>query len=78
VPPAALERIFDRFARADDARNRAVGGVGLGLAIAAAIATAHGGHCTVIAQERGALFRLLLPHFTPLRRSAAALAVPAS
>ena len=78
VPPAALDRIFDRFARADDARNRAVGGVGLGLAIAAAIATAHGGHCTVVAQERGALFRLLLPHFTPVRRSAAALAVPGS
>ena len=74
VPAEARERIFDRFARADDARNRTVGGVGLGLAIVVAIVTAHGGRCTVEAQERGALFRLLLPDFTPARRSAVALA----
>jgi signal transduction histidine kinase len=78
VPPEARERIFDRFARADDARNRTVGGVGLGLAIVAAIATAHGGCCTVESQERGARFRLLLPDFTPERRSALALAVPSA
>jgi signal transduction histidine kinase len=78
VPMEALERIFDRFARADDARNRSLGGVGLGLAIVAAIAAAHGGRCTVTAQERGTLFRLLLPDFTPQRRSAVALATPDS
>jgi len=61
VPPEALGRIFDRFARADGARTRAQGGVGLGLAIVDAIAKAHGGLCTVESRERGATFRLYLP-----------------
>jgi signal transduction histidine kinase len=74
----ARSRIFDRFSRADDARNRTVGGVGLGLAIVAAIATAHGGSCSVVPQEPGTLFRLLLPDFTPARRSVVAFAAPVS
>jgi signal transduction histidine kinase len=61
VPPEALDRIFDRFARADGARTRAQGGVGLGLSIADAIAKAHGGRCTVTTNERGATFALRLP-----------------
>ena len=40
-PPAFLAHAFERFSRADDARAR--GGAGLGLAIAHAIASAHGG-----------------------------------
>ena len=47
VPEDALARIFERFARADAARTRSAGGVGLGLAIVDAIAKAHGGSCTV-------------------------------
>jgi signal transduction histidine kinase len=61
VPPEALGRIFDRFGRADDARTRAQGGVGLGLAIVAAIAEAHGGHCTVESRRKGTTFALHLP-----------------
>jgi signal transduction histidine kinase len=78
IPADARERIFDRFARADDARNRTVGGVGLGLAIVAAIAAAHGGSCSVVPQVQGTHFRLLVPGFTPSRRSAVAFATPAS
>lgn len=61
IPEDALGTIFDRFARADDARTRAHGGVGLGLAIVAAIARAHGGRCTVERREGQTVFRLALP-----------------
>ena len=61
VPEDAIESIFDRFARADDARTRAQGGVGLGLAIVAAIARAHGGHCTVERRDGQTVFSLALP-----------------
>jgi len=63
VPPQALARIFDRFARADPARTRSAGGVGLGLAIADAIVKAHGGSCTVKSTGRGSTFSLRLPNF---------------
>jgi signal transduction histidine kinase len=63
IPPNALERIFDRFARADAARTRAQGGVGLGLAIVDTIAKAHQGHCTVRTSAAGSTFALRLPGF---------------
>ena len=65
VPPEALSRIFERFARADSARSRAAGGVGLGLAITDAIAKAHGGSCSVSSTGAGSIFSLRLPGFTP-------------
>jgi len=61
VPPEAVGRIFDRFARVDDSRTRASGGVGLGLAIVQAIALAHGGTCTAAPGDRGTVFALHLP-----------------
>jgi signal transduction histidine kinase len=64
VPDSALERIFDRFARADAARTRAAGGVGLGLAIVDAIAKGHGGRCTVTSTPDGTIFALALPGFS--------------
>jgi two-component system OmpR family sensor kinase len=65
VPEEARRRIFDRFARADPARTRSAGGVGLGLAIVDAITKAHGGSCSVTSTSRGSIFALRLPNFTP-------------
>lgn len=43
-PEEFLPQAFERFRRADRARARDAGGAGLGLAIVAAVARAHGGH----------------------------------
>jgi heavy metal sensor kinase len=62
VPPAARTSLFERFARADDARARDGGGAGLGLALSRAIAESHGGSLQLADQNgRGATFRLFLP-----------------
>jgi two-component system, OmpR family, sensor kinase len=54
--------VFERFYRTDSARTRARGGAGLGLAIAASLAAAHGGQITVdTVPGRGAAFHLRLP-----------------
>lgn len=66
VPPDAIERIFDRFARGDDARTRSAGGAGLGLSIVRAVAHAHGGVATVTPRSgRGTSFCIRLPGFRP-------------
>lgn len=72
VPQEALERIFDRFGRADAARSRSAGGVGLGLAIVDAIAKGHGGRCTVVSTPRGSTFALHMPAFAPAAAQLAA------
>jgi signal transduction histidine kinase len=43
IPESDLELVFERFARTDTGRARAVGGAGLGLAIAKWIVDLHGG-----------------------------------
>lgn len=43
IPEPLQEKVFDRFYRADNSRNRETGGSGLGLAIARSIINAHGG-----------------------------------
>jgi two-component system OmpR family sensor kinase len=54
--------VFERFYRADQARNRASGGTGLGLAIVNGLVTAHGGTVSVrTAPGRGADFQVMLP-----------------
>ena len=54
--------VFERFYRADAARNRASGGTGLGLAIVAGLVAAHGGTVSVTsAPGEGADFQVRLP-----------------
>ncbi len=43
IPSGNLDRLFDRFYRADSSRARETGGYGIGLSVARAIATSHGG-----------------------------------
>jgi two-component system sensor histidine kinase SenX3 len=62
IAEADLERVFERFYRADPARSRATGGTGLGLAIVKHIATNHGGSVSVWSVEgSGSTFTVRLP-----------------
>ena len=62
IPPSERERIFERFVRLEEARDRDSGGSGLGLAIVAEIAAAHGGKVSVQdAPLGGARFEVQLP-----------------
>jgi signal transduction histidine kinase len=62
IAPADLDRIFQRFARANPQRRSEAGGFGLGLAIVQAIATAHQGTVHVRSTPgRGSSFELVLP-----------------
>ncbi|GAB3675946.1 HAMP domain-containing sensor histidine kinase [Actinocorallia lasiicapitis] len=61
VRPQDREKIFERFVRLKESRDRDPGGTGLGLPIALETARAHGGTLTVEDSERGARFVLRLP-----------------
>ena len=58
-----LPHIFERFYRADSARDRASGGSGIGLAITKALVQAHGGTIVATSAGRGAgsRFEITLP-----------------
>ncbi|MGO1056388.1 sensor histidine kinase [Crossiella sp. CA198] len=64
IPLMDRGRIFEPFARLDDARARADGGTGLGLAIARQIAEHHGGRIRA-GRGPGARFRVQLPLAPP-------------
>ncbi|MXV79308.1 MAG: HAMP domain-containing protein [Chloroflexi bacterium] len=53
IDPSDLPHIFDRFYRADQARNRGAPGTGLGLAITRAIVEAHGGRVSASSKGLG-------------------------
>lgn len=57
-----LEMLFTRFWRADTARDRASGGIGVGLSITKEIVERHGGSITVDSKPgEGATFSIYLP-----------------
>ncbi len=63
IPEHLHERIFERFARADEDVNRRFGGTGLGLAISRSLAELSGGSLTVASEPgRGSTFRLEMPY----------------
>jgi len=62
VTPAAADRVFERFYRADPSRSRDQGGSGLGLAIASTITEGHGGRLELESRPgEGSVFRCVLP-----------------
>jgi signal transduction histidine kinase len=64
IPPSETARIFDRFYRVDKARNREIGGAGLGLSIVRWIVDAHGGTIRVLSRvDEGSKFVVGFPIF---------------
>ena len=63
IPAGHLPHVFERFYRADSARDRGHGGSGLGLAIAKALTEAHGGHISAASRGpgQGTTFTVAVP-----------------
>jgi len=62
IPSEDIPKVFERFYRADDARNRKTGGTGLGLSIAGWIVDRHKGYFRVSSYVGvGTRFTVLLP-----------------
>ena len=62
IPPEALPHVFERFYRADPARDKSIEGVGLGLSLVKWIIQEHGGSIEAASiPGNGARFTILLP-----------------
>jgi signal transduction histidine kinase len=64
IAPAERERVFDRFYRIEEARDRETGGTGLGLPIVRDLVRAHGGSVRLTDRasgQRGLLALVVLP-----------------
>jgi two-component system sensor histidine kinase SenX3 len=71
IEPEDIERIFERFYRADPSRSRETGGTGLGLAIVKHVAQNHRGDVQVFSKPGfGSTFTLRLPiHESPTQEN---------
>ncbi|WP_375057431.1 heavy metal sensor histidine kinase [Zobellella sp. DQSA1] len=65
IPAEQWPRLFDRFYRADSARQSVTDGTGLGLSIARAIVQAHGGTLSVHSDEHETRFSARFPRAVP-------------
>ena len=75
IPADALHTVFRPYHRLDKSRNRATGGVGLGLTVAQTIIQAHGGNIVLAnRQEGGLVAEITLPSDPALDRVAEGVA----
>jgi two-component system sensor histidine kinase VicK len=66
IPEEDIPRLFERFFRVDKSRSRAVGGAGLGLAIARSLCESQGGNIRYEQREGGgSVFIVRLPSAPP-------------
>ena len=79
IPADMLSRVFDLFAQVESHRDRAQGGLGIGLALVKKLIELHGGEVTAESpgSDRGSTFAIRLPlaagspiHSTPESKSA--------
>ena len=74
-----LARVFEPFFRTDRSRNRATGGIGLGLAVVRRVVLAHGGSVSVESSPTaGTCFRVTVPRSPPQPEHGLALTDPAA
>ncbi|HEY8881632.1 MAG TPA: ATP-binding protein [Roseateles sp.] len=67
VAPEDIGHIFDPFYQGRHQPEGARRGSGIGLSIVREIVQAHGGDCRLLASERGAHFRIEIPHANPAK-----------
>ena len=71
IPLKHQGRVFERFFRVDEGRDRDSGGTGLGLAIVKHVAELHGGYVSLQSRvEEGSTFTVTLPLRRPLNGQA--------
>lgn len=63
ISPEDQMHIFERFYKVDKARERALGGNGLGLSLVKKIVSLHGGHISIDSEiGKGTAFKIFLPN----------------
>jgi PAS domain S-box-containing protein len=80
IPAAALATLFEMFAQAPDAHERAEGGLGVGLALVKGLVELHGGTIEARSdgEHRGSTFTIHLPRAEPARSADVADVGPAA
>jgi len=68
IPPEMRDKIFERFVQAENTMTRQSSGTGLGLYLARALASLHGGTIRLLdSEEKGAHLQILIPLETSAR-----------